>query len=156
MGDFVGGEIVKHVGRRKDQPPGERQRARRGAGAPAARLIADREPLDPDAQVGGLGLRRTLKIAARLALEEIMDAAVGMVDAAGDAENALTAIAHFGPHRAARPGAMNDAMWHATKRYQCAGLERRSLRQTAETCRDPCTMTLREVLCFGERAARRH
>src|SRR5690242_18653973 len=41
MRHFVGGEIVEHEGRREDQAPGERQRAGRRAGTPAARLIAD-------------------------------------------------------------------------------------------------------------------
>jgi hypothetical protein len=51
---------------------------------------------------------------------------------------------------------MNDAIGNAAERYHCARLERRGLRQTPETCRDPSTVTLREVFCFGERAARRH
>src|SRR4051812_34797858 len=156
MGDLVGGEIVEHVRRREDQAPGERQRAGRGAGAPTTGLIADREPLDLDAELGGIGFRRTLKVAASLALEEVADATVRMLDAAGDAENALPAVAHFRPHRTARAGAMNDAMGRAAKWYHCARLERRGLRQTAETCRDPRAVALREVFCFGERAARRH
>src|SRR3954454_21138737 len=156
MGDLVGGEIVENVRRREDQAPGERKGAGRGAGAPTTGLIADREPLDLDAELGGIGFRRTLKVAASLALEEVADATVRMLDAAGDAENALPAVAHFRPHRTARAGTMNDPMRDAAKRYHCARLERRGLRQTTETCRDPCAVALREVFCFGERAARRH
>src|SRR4051812_778386 len=51
MGDFMGGQIVQHIGRREDQPPGKRQRSRRRARTPAARLITDRHPLDPHAEV---------------------------------------------------------------------------------------------------------
>src|SRR4051794_16564343 len=138
MGDLVRGEIVEHIGRCEDQAPGERQRAGRGAGAPTTGLIADREPLDLDAKLRGISFRGTLKVAAGLALEEVADATVGMLDAAGDAENAFTAIAHFRPHRTARAGAVNDTMRNAAKRYHCARLERRGLRQTTETCRDPC------------------
>lgn len=156
MSDFVGGEIVEHEGRCEDQAPGERQRAGRGAGAPAAGLIADREPLDPDTEFGRIGFRRALKIAARLALEEVADAAVDMFEPTGDAEDAFTAISHLGPHRAARAGAMNDAMRRAAERYHRARLERRGLRQATETRGDPRTVTLREVLRFGERAPRRH
>src|SRR5580704_181509 len=50
MRHFVGGEIVEHEGRGEDQPPGERQRAGGGAGTPAARLVADRNPLDANAE----------------------------------------------------------------------------------------------------------
>ena len=66
MRHFVRGEIVEHVGRREDQAPRERQRARRGAGTPAARLVADRQPLDPDAERLGIGLRGLLQIACAL------------------------------------------------------------------------------------------
>src|SRR6266702_4388098 len=130
MGDFVGGKIVEHVGRCEDQAPGERQRARRGAGAPAAGLITDRQPLDPATELDGIGFGRALKIATRLALEEVMDAAVGMFEATRDADDAFAAVAHLRPHRAPRAGAMNDAMGNAAKRYHCASLERRGLRQT--------------------------
>ena len=57
MGDLVGGEIVQHVGRREDQAPGIRQRSGRGARSPAARLVADRHPLDPDAEIRRVGDR---------------------------------------------------------------------------------------------------
>src|SRR6478735_11096504 len=97
MSDFVGGEIVEHEGRREDQAPGERQRARRGAGTPAAGLIADRQALHLDAELGGIDFRRALQVATRLALEEVADAAVDMLDAAGDAKNALAAVADLGP-----------------------------------------------------------
>src|SRR6202007_1491053 len=60
MRHLMGGEIVHHIGRREDQPPRERQRARRGAGPPAARLVADRQPLDPDAERLRVSLRRLL------------------------------------------------------------------------------------------------
>src|SRR4029077_4447382 len=65
MRHFMRGEIVQYVRRRKDQPPGKRQRSGRGAGTPAARLIADRHPLDPNAELLRIGQRRLLQILAR-------------------------------------------------------------------------------------------
>src|ERR1700674_1551935 len=50
MDHLMGGKVVQHVRRRKDQPPRERQRACGCAGPPAARLIADRQPPDLHAQ----------------------------------------------------------------------------------------------------------
>jgi hypothetical protein len=79
-----------------------------------------------------------------------------MLGAAGYAQNFLAAVAGFGPHRAALARAMHDPVRHAAQRYDCASLERRRLRQTAETRGDPAAMKPRKVLCFHERAARRH
>src|SRR3569623_2144401 len=79
-----------------------------------------------------------------------------MFDAAGDAENALAGLADLGPDRAAHPGAMNDAMGNAAQRDHRARLKWCGLRQAAKTCRDPRAVALREILCLGERAARRH
>src|SRR4051794_20301489 len=108
MGDLVRGEVVEHVRRREDQAPGERQRAGRGAGAPAARLIADREPLDLDAELDGIGFRGTLKVAAGPALEEDADAAGRMFDAAGGAEKGVPPITPFPPHPTPPAGAVDD------------------------------------------------
>src|SRR5207344_2355888 len=83
-------------------------------------------------------------------------AAVHMVGAAGHAQDLVAAVTGFGPHRAALARAMHDPVRHAAQRYDCAGLKRRSLRQTAETGSDPATVKLRKVLGFHERAARRH
>src|SRR5258708_19868164 len=41
MRDFVRNDVVEDAWRRQDEPPRERQAARRGARAPAARSIAD-------------------------------------------------------------------------------------------------------------------
>src|SRR4029453_6898811 len=49
MRHLMAGEIIQHIRRGQDQPPRERQCPCRGAGTPAARLIADRQPLHPDA-----------------------------------------------------------------------------------------------------------
>src|SRR5712671_4565406 len=87
MRHLMGGEVIEHEGRREDQPPGERQRARRGARTPAARLVADRHPPHPDAEFPGVYLRGLLQILACLALEEIMDAPLGVFGIAGNAEN---------------------------------------------------------------------
>ena len=102
-----------------------------------------------------MGRRRALQIVARLALEEVADTAIDVIEATGDADNAFAAVANFGPHRPARAGAMHDAMGNAAERYHCARLERCSLRQATKTSRDPRTVTLREVFGFSERAARR-
>src|ERR1700724_3738975 len=69
MGHLMAGEIIQHIRRREDQPPRERQRPRGGARAPAARLIADRQALHPDAERLGGRLRRLLQGAARSARE---------------------------------------------------------------------------------------
>src|SRR6185369_3451011 len=55
MGDLMGGEIVQHIGRRQDQSPGIRQRSGRGARSPAARLVTDRHPPDPHAEIRRVG-----------------------------------------------------------------------------------------------------
>ena len=86
MRDLVRGEIVEHVGRREDQPPGEIERAGRGAGAPAARGVAQRQPARLDAGGGGVAGDGGFEIAPRLALEIIGDAARHMRRLAGDAE----------------------------------------------------------------------
>src|ERR1700688_4338590 len=79
MRDLVGGEIVQHIRRRKDQPPRERQRPCRGARAPAARLVADRQPLRLDAQRLGVSLRGLLQIVARFALQVVVDPPLDML-----------------------------------------------------------------------------
>ncbi len=79
MCHLMAGEIIQHIGRRQDQPPRERQGPCRGARTPAARLIADRQPLHPDAQRLGVSLRRLLQIAARFALEVIVDPPLDML-----------------------------------------------------------------------------
>src|SRR5258708_10927801 len=89
MRDFMGGEIIQHIGRRENQPPRERQRARRRARSPAARLVADRQPLYLDAECCGVSLRGLLQVVARFALEIVADAALDMLKTARDAENAL-------------------------------------------------------------------
>src|SRR6267142_3408419 len=132
MGDLMGGEIVQHIGRREDQAPGKRQRSGRSARTPAARLIADRYPLDPDAEVLRVGERSLVQILACFALEEVVDAPVHVLDAAGYTQNLVTAVAGFGPHRAAFAGAMHDPMRYAAQWNHGADLKRRRLRQAAE------------------------
>ena len=74
--DLVRGEIVEHIGRREDEPPGEREHARIGARAPAARLVAHRDALDRELEPFGVAAARRFEVAARLALEEVADAPV--------------------------------------------------------------------------------
>ena len=150
------GEIIQHERRRQDQPPRERQGARGRARTPAARLIADRQPLDLDAELLGAGLHRFLQIGAHFALHVIVHPPLDMLGAAGDAENALTAVARFRPHRAAHAGTMHDPVRNAAQRDNGARLKRCGLRQPAETRGDPGAMALRKILGVGERAARRH
>src|ERR1700694_3926975 len=73
MGHLMAGEIIQHIRRREDQPPRERQRPRGGARTPAARLIADRQPLHLDAERLGVSLRRLLQGAARIGVEIVMN-----------------------------------------------------------------------------------
>ena len=76
MRHLVRGEIIEHVWRRENEPPGERHGTRRGAGAPAAGLIADRQPLYLDAQRLRIELRRLVQVAANFALQVIVDPAL--------------------------------------------------------------------------------
>src|ERR1700686_4980885 len=73
MGHLMAGEIIQHIRRREDQPPRERQRPCGGARTPAARLTADRRPLPLDAERLGVSLRRLRQVAARFALEIVMN-----------------------------------------------------------------------------------
>src|SRR5579872_334316 len=155
MGDFVGREVVEHVRRREDQPPGERQRAGRGARTPAARLVADREPPDLDAKLLRIRGGCLLQILAGFSLEKIMNAPLGMFDAARYAEDALAAVANLGPDRAALTRAVHDSMGSAAERHHCSRKKGCSLGQSAETSSDPAAVTLRKVLGIGDRAARR-
>ena len=76
--DFVRGEIVENIRRRENQPPGKIQPARRGARAPAARGVAQGDAARRDAEPLGVTRDRRLDVLARLALEEIGDAARDM------------------------------------------------------------------------------
>src|ERR1700737_1416713 len=156
MRDFVGREIVQHIGRRQNETPRERQRARSCARAPAARLIADRDPLHLLAQRLRIMLRSLLKITTSFAFQEVMDPAVDMFGSAGDADDALAALSDLSPHHAPHARAMYDTMRNAAQRYYSARLKRRGLRQPTETRCDPGTMTLRKVLGVRQRAAGRH
>ena len=61
---------------------------------------------------------RGFEIAARLALEEIADAAADMRRLAGDAEEPVAVrIVGLGPDRAARAAPVHDAMRHAAQRH---------------------------------------
>src|ERR1700680_2926841 len=86
MGHLMAGEIIQHIRWREDQPPRERQRPCGGARTPAARLIADRQPLHLDAERLGVSLRRLLQVAGRLALEVVMNTPLDMPRSSGDAE----------------------------------------------------------------------
>src|SRR5579859_4572365 len=108
MGDLVGREIVQHIGRRENQPPGKRQRPGRGAGAPAARLVANGNPPDFYAQRLGVESGSLLQILARFALQIVVHPPLGMFDATCRAEDTLTALARFGPHGAALARSMRD------------------------------------------------
>src|SRR5467141_3783235 len=156
MGYLMGGKIVQHIGRREDQAPRERQRAGGGARTPAARLIADRQPLHPDAKRQGIGLRHLLQFLAHFPLQVIVDTPVDMLSGAGHAENPLAAFAHFRPYRAAQTGPMHDPMRNAAQRQDGTRMKWRSLWQSTEARGDPAAMTLREVLRVGDRATRRH
>src|ERR1043166_2512374 len=50
VSDLVRGEILQHERRRQDEPPGIGQQAGRRTGAPAARLVADRDALEAGAK----------------------------------------------------------------------------------------------------------
>src|SRR5579864_2163907 len=76
-----------------------------------------------------------------------------MFQTAGNANDALAAVANLGPDRAALAGTMHDPMRDAAQRYHCARKKGRSLRQTTETRSDPAAMTLREVLGLRNGAA---
>src|SRR5262249_56306721 len=91
-----------------------------------------------------------------MALEEVVDAAIDKLIAAGNAQHLVAALARLRPHRAALARAVHDPVRHAAERDHCARLERCGLRQTAETGRDPAAMQLRELARFRKRAARRH
>ena len=52
MGDLVGGDVIKHLGRRHDQPPAIRQRPGMAARAPARAGIAQRDSRDRGVQAG--------------------------------------------------------------------------------------------------------
>src|SRR6185312_6638104 len=100
--------------------------------------------------------RRLLQLATRLALEEIVHAAVDEIIAAGDADDLVAGVARLRPHRAALARPMHDPVRNAAQGDQCANLERRRLRQPAEARGDPAAMKLREFARFGDQAARRH
>ena len=152
----MGGEIVQHERRRQNEAPGERQRPRRCARAPAARLVADREPLDLDVQHIGVALRGFLQVAPCFALEKVVHAPVEMFAPAGDTENPLAAVTCFGPRRAALAGAMHDPVGDAAQRNDRAVVERGRLRQPSEARRDPAAVALRKVLGLRERSPWRH
>src|SRR3984885_10247509 len=125
---LMGGEVVQHIGRREDQPPGERQRTRRCARTPAARLVADRYPPHAHAERLGIGCGRLLQILASFALEVIMHPPLDVVAAASHAEDTLAAIANFSPDRAALAGTMHDSVRYPAQRHHRARKKRRGLR----------------------------
>ena len=65
MRDLVGGEIIEHEGRRENEPPREIQRARGGAGSPAADGVAHGDATRGDDDGGRVTLHRRLEIGAR-------------------------------------------------------------------------------------------
>ena len=155
MRDLVRRQIVEHERRGENEPPRIRQHAAGRARAPAAGLIPYRHALDRDPERGRVTAARRLKVALRLALEEIAHAPCDMRGIARDAkERAVVAI--FGPDGAARAGPMRDAMHHAAQRHTDAVRERDGLRQALQPRRDPGAVALRERLRLAQRAARRH
>ena len=156
MRDLVGGEIIQHIGWRQDEPPRERQRSRRRARTPAARLIADRQPFYLDAKGRGIGLRGLLQVAARFALEVIARRGARYAQSRRPRrEGARRSLAFRSiPFRARRSDARSGA--------QCRAMGSRRPEQTApplesaEARGDPGAMALREIFCLCQRAARRH
>ena len=57
MAELVDDDVVEHLERGEHQPPVERDRAARRAGAPKRALIADSQPRLADADAGRLFLR---------------------------------------------------------------------------------------------------
>src|SRR5262245_15789636 len=153
--DLVRGEIVEHVGWREDETPGERKHAGRRAGAPAAGLVAHRDPLEGDAELPGMTAARGLKLAPGLPLEEVGDAAVEVRRLSGNAKQPVAAPADLGPHGSTRTAPVHDAVRHATQGHLDAMRERRRLGQSLEPRRNPTAVRAREIARFLQAATRR-
>ncbi len=94
-----------------------------------------------------------LEVLARLALEEIGDAARHMRPLPGNADE-RSAFARLEPHDAALARPMRDAMIDAAQRHHGARLEGDGLRQPRKSRSDPCGVAFGELARRLERGAR--
>ena len=123
MRHLMRGEIIEHERRRENQAPGEIESAGRRARAPAAHRVAQHDAARLDAELFGMPGHRGLEILARLALQEIGDAARHMRPLAGNADQ-RPALARLEPDPAAFAWPMHDPMIDAAQRHDRARLER--------------------------------
>src|SRR5262249_54802319 len=150
------GQIVEHVWRRENEPPGEGQYPGIGARAPTARLVAHANAFERNAELRRVAPAGGVKLAMRLALEKVDDAALGERRAACDAKQPSAAAVGSDPHLPTLAAPMHDAVRQAAQRHLHAVRERRRLWQTLEPRRDPAAMLLRELFRLFHAAARRH
>ena len=119
--------------------------------------IADRHPLDGDAERCGRAPARRFQVAFDLALEKIGDPARDMRLGAGDAEQRSPVVAgsRSTPCRAARAGARCGDRRRAAA-SPCRARNGAGSRQPVEPRRDPAAVLLGEFARLLQAAARRH
>src|SRR5690606_32456545 len=122
MGDLMGGEIVDHRRWRHDDTPGEGKIAAGGTGTPAADGVAQGDSPGPDAERFRMALYQGRKVGARLAFQEIGNAAAEMRRIAVHLEHRFALL----PGRArqsAQPLACHDAVRDTAQRHGHAGFQ---------------------------------
>src|SRR6516162_5679935 len=92
MRDLVGGEIVEDEAWRENEPPGIGQNAGGRARAPAARLIAHRNPPDDYTELAGVIAAGRFEFLLGLAAQKIADPPIDMWRVARDAQQLLAVI----------------------------------------------------------------
>src|SRR5579863_745789 len=142
MRDLVRDHVVDHRRRRKNQPPGEAQRAVMRAAAPARPGVAHRNPQHATADRRRHSACAQAELMARALAQKIGDATRQMPWIAADAEGA-----RLEPRGAvsAAFAAMTDDMRHAEDRNLDAVGEGDPRRQLLESLLDPAAIVLEEA-----------
>ena len=140
MRHLVSGQVVEHEGRRQDHPPREAQPAGGRARAPAAACVAQRDLDRPHAERGRVPQHCGVKVALRLALEEVEQPPVDVLLGAGDDEDRAAVARRLAPHRAAGLGPVLDAVIDTAERQDGTRLQRHRVGQARHAGRDPAAM----------------
>ncbi len=158
MRDLVGGKVIEDERRGHDQPPGKVQRAGGRTRSPSADRIAQADAAGRQTERAGMAGDSLFKVASRLPLQVILNAAVHMFGLTGDAkrEGSLGIVSWLDPGDPSAVRMMCDQMIDAAKRRDRTMRERNGCRQPVETRCDPGGVALSEISRIAQRRPLRH